>query len=48
MTPIATSLIQKRLYDMFEARDLRLLSATDRASAATLARAFRVEGLPTD
>ena len=48
VTPIATSLIQKRLFDQFEARDLRLLSAADRASAATLARAFRVEGLPTD
>jgi len=48
VTPIATSLIQKRLYDMFEARDLRLLSAADKANAATFARAFRVEGLPTD
>ena len=48
VTPIATSLIQKRLYDMFEARDLRLLSAADKANAVTLARAFRVEGLPTD
>ena len=48
VTPIATSLIQKRLYDMFEARDIRLLSASDKANAVTLARAFRVEGLPTD
>ena len=48
VTPIATSLIQKRLYDMFEARDMRLLSAADRQNAGTLARAFRVEGLPTD
>jgi DNA modification methylase len=48
VTPIATSLIQKRLFDMFEARDVRLLSAADKASAATLARAFQVEGLPTD
>ena len=48
VTPIATSLIQKRLYDMFEARDLRLLSAEDKANRVTLARAFRVEGLPTD
>ena len=48
VTPIATSLIQKRLYDMFEARDIRLLSAADRQNAVTLARAFRVEGLPTD
>ncbi len=48
VTPIATSLIQKRLFDQFEARDLRLLSAADKASAAVLARAFKVEGLPTD
>ena len=48
VTPIATSLIQKRLYDMFEARDVRLLSAADKQNAGTLARAFRVEGLPTD
>ena len=48
VTPIATSLIQKRLFDMFEARDVRLLSAQDKANAGTLARAFRVEGLPTD
>jgi len=48
VTPIATSLIQKRLFDMFEARDVRLLSAADRQNAVTLARAFRVEGLPTD
>ena len=48
VTPIATSLIQKRLFDQFEARDLRLLSAADKADAATLARAFSVEGLPTD
>lgn len=48
VTPIATSLIQKRPYGMFEARDIRLLSAADRQNAVTLARAFRVEGLPTD
>ena len=45
ITPIATSLIQKRLFDAFEARDSRLLSADD---AQGQARAFRVEGLPTD
>jgi DNA modification methylase len=48
VTPIATSLIQKRLFDQFEARDLRLLSPADRANSVTLARAFNVEGLPTD
>jgi len=48
VTPIATSLIQKRLFDQFEARDLRLLSPADRANAAALARAFQVEGLPID
>jgi len=48
VTPIATSLIQKRLFDQFEARDIRLLSAADKANAVTLARAFSVEGLPTD
>ncbi len=48
VTPIATSLIQKRLFDQFEARDIRLLSAADKANAGTLARAFQVEGLPTD
>ncbi len=48
VTPIATSLIQKRLFDQFEARDLRLLSAADKSNATALARAFRVEGLPTD
>ncbi len=48
VTPIATSLIQKRLFDQFEARDIRLLSAADKANAAALARAFQVEGLPTD
>jgi len=48
VTPIATSLIQKRLFDQFEARDIRLLSAADKANAVTLARAFNVEGLPTD
>ena len=45
VTPIATSLVQKRLFDAFEARDSRLLSADD---AQGQARAFRVEGLPTD
>ena len=48
VTPIATSLIQKRLFDQFEARDIRLLSAADKSNAVTRARAFRVEGLPTD
>jgi len=48
ITPIATSLIQKRLFDQFEARDVRLLSAADKANTLTLARAFKVEGLPTD
>jgi len=48
VTPIATSLIQKRLFDQFEARDIRLLSAADKANAVTLARAFSVEGLPID
>ena len=48
VTPIATSLIQKRLFDQFEARDIRLLSAADKANAVVAARAFRVEGLPTD
>ena len=48
VTPIATSLIQKRLFDQFEARDVRLLSAADKANALTLARSFQVEGLPTD
>ena len=45
ITPIATSLVQKRLFDAFEARDSRLLAADD---AQAQARAFRVEGLPTD
>ncbi len=48
VTPIATSLIQKRLFDMFEARDVRLLSAAEKNSELARARAFRVEGLPTD
>ncbi|MBV9849064.1 MAG: restriction endonuclease [Armatimonadetes bacterium] len=45
ITPIATSLVQKRLFDAFEARDSRLVSADDPQAQA---RAFRVEGLPTD
>jgi site-specific DNA-methyltransferase (adenine-specific) len=45
ITPIATSLVQKRLFDAFEARDSRLLSPDD---APAQARAFRFEGLPTD
>lgn len=44
VTPIATTLIQKRLFDMFQARDARLKSADDPASLPT----FRIEGLPTD
>lgn len=48
VTPIATSLIQKRLFDMFEARDVRLLSTAEKNSELARARAFRVEGLPTD
>jgi site-specific DNA-methyltransferase (adenine-specific) len=49
VTPIATSLVQKRLYDAFEARDSRLLSAAELKNDPKAAeRAFRVEGLPTD
>ena len=44
ITPIATSLIQKRLYDHFNARDARLKNANDPVPAPT----FRVEGLPVD
>lgn len=43
ITPLATSLIQKRLYDAFGAKDARLLGPNDKPE-----RAFRVEGLPTD
>ncbi len=44
ITPIATTLIQKRLFDMFHARDARLKSADFPATMPT----FAVEGLPTD
>lgn len=44
ITPIATSLVQQRLFDSFQARDTRLLSKDDPAQR----RAFSVEGLPTD
>jgi DNA modification methylase len=43
ITPIATTLVQKRLYDAFGAKDARLLGPNDNPE-----RAFRVEGLPTD
>jgi len=46
VTPIATSLIQKRLFDAFGAKDARLLGKDDPADPAD--RAFAVEGLPTD
>ena len=44
ITPIATSLIQKRLFDSFGAKDARLLSADDPGQS----KAFVLEGLPTD
>lgn len=44
ITPIATSLVQKRLYDSFGARNSRLLSKEDPAQSI----AFDLEGLPTD
>ena len=44
ITPIATSLVQKRLFDAFGAKDARLLSKEDPAQRI----AFEVEGLPTD
>lgn len=44
ITPIATSLVQKRLYDSFGLRDSRLLSKDDPAQRET----FKIEGLPTD
>jgi site-specific DNA-methyltransferase (adenine-specific) len=44
VTPIATTLIQKRLFDMFQARDARLKSADSPKTVPT----FAVEGLPTD
>src|SRR5207253_4504575 len=43
VTPIATSLVQQRLYDAFGAKDARLLGPNDPPE-----RSFRVEGLPTD
>ena len=44
VTPIATTLIQKRLFDMFQPKPQFLKSADDPAYLPT----FRVEGLPTD
>ena len=44
VTPIATSLVQKRLFDTFGAKNARLLSKDDPAQE----RAFALEGLPTD
>lgn len=44
ITPIATSLVQKRLFDSFGAKDARLLSKDDPAQRI----AFAIEGLPTD
>jgi len=44
ITPIATTLIQKRLWDGFRAKDARLLNADD----LDRDQAFVVEGLPTD
>ena len=44
ITPIATSLVQKRLFDSFGAKDVRLLSKDDPAQR----QAFAIEGLPTD
>ncbi len=44
ITPIATSLVQKRLFDTFGAKDSRLLSKDDPAQRI----AFAIEGLPTD
>ena len=44
ITPIATSLVQKRLFDTFGAKDTRLLSKDDPAQRI----AFATEGLPTD
>ena len=46
ITPIATTLIQARLADTFGAKDIRLLSKDDPATARD--RAFAVEGLPRD
>ena len=44
VTPIATTLIQKRLFDMFQAKPAFLKSANDPAFLPT----YAVEGLPTD
>ena len=44
ITPIATSLVQKRLFDSFGAKDARLLNKDDPAQRI----AFDVEGLPRD
>ena len=44
ITPIATSLVQKRLFDSFGAKDTRLLSKDDPAQRIS----FATEGLPTD
>jgi len=43
ITPIATSLVQKRLFDAFGAKNQKLVSADDPATVN-----FIVEGLPTD
>ncbi len=44
ITPIATTLIQKRLFDMFQAKPPFLKSASDPAFLPT----YAIEGLPTD
>ena len=44
ITPIATTLVQKRLFDAFGAKDTRLLTRDDPAQRI----AFATEGLPTD
>ena len=44
ITPIATSLVQKRLFDSFGAKDTRLLSKDDPAQRIS----FATQGLPTD
>jgi DNA modification methylase len=46
ITPIAISLIQKRLWDNFNIKDARLLSPHDPAPMHE--RAFEIAGLPTD
>ncbi len=44
ITPIATSLVQKRLFDSFGAKDTRLLSKDNPAQRIS----FTTQGLPTD